>query len=174
VPTFSVDFQKLFFSLGSFSDDMWTSMALSLYSQFVYCVQTAHKSNVPSNTVRLIAIIIIIFVSGSLPCLMMLYQLHVILHQLPFHSSGIEVQIQSHLMRFEVLKMLMLVLWVLTPCGFVGRYLHFRGTYCLHLQGWCLPTCQNGCATKNINIENSSTVHVKYVVDRMAMEQDFI
>jgi hypothetical protein len=39
-------------------------------------------------------------------------------------------------MRFEVLmtvKMLMLVYWVLTLCGPVGRYQRFGGTYCLHL-----------------------------------------
>jgi hypothetical protein len=29
-------------------------------------------------------------------------------------------------------EMLMLVLWVATPCGFVGWYQRFRGTYCLH------------------------------------------
>jgi hypothetical protein len=40
-------------------------------------------------------------------------------------------------MRFEVLtavKMLILVFWVVTSYGHVGRYQHFRGTYCLHLQ----------------------------------------
>jgi hypothetical protein len=40
-------------------------------------------------------------------------------------------------MRFKVLmvvKMLMLVFWVLTPCGLVGRYQYFDRTYFLHLQ----------------------------------------
>jgi hypothetical protein len=27
-------------------------------------------------------------------------------------------------------KVLMLVFWVITPCGLVGRYHHFAGTYC--------------------------------------------
>jgi hypothetical protein len=39
--------------------------------------------------------------------------------------------------RFEVLtavKMAMLVIWVVTPCGLVGRQRQFGETYCLHLQ----------------------------------------
>jgi hypothetical protein len=39
-------------------------------------------------------------------------------------------------MKFEVLravKMSLLVFWVVTPHGHLGRY-HFRGKYCLHLQ----------------------------------------
>jgi hypothetical protein len=28
----------------------------------------------------------------------------------------------------------MLVFWVVTPCGLVGRYQRIGGTYCLHLQ----------------------------------------
>jgi hypothetical protein len=31
-------------------------------------------------------------------------------------------------------KMTMLVLWVVTPSGFLGRYQRFGGTYCIHLQ----------------------------------------
>jgi hypothetical protein len=41
-------------------------------------------------------------------------------------------------MRFDVLtavKMLMFVFWVVTPCGFVGRYQRIGETYYLHLQG---------------------------------------
>jgi hypothetical protein len=41
-------------------------------------------------------------------------------------------------MRLEVLTMVkisMLVFWVAMQCGPVGRYQHFEGTYCLHLQG---------------------------------------
>jgi hypothetical protein len=44
----------------------------------------------------------------------------------------------SLIMRFEVLtavKMSMLVFWVVTPCGLVGRFQRFRKTYCLHLLG---------------------------------------
>jgi hypothetical protein len=33
-----------------------------------------------------------------------------------------------------VVVMSVLVLRVVTPCGFVGRYQCFAGTYCLHLQ----------------------------------------
>jgi hypothetical protein len=33
-------------------------------------------------------------------------------------------------------KMLILVIWVVTPCRLVGRYQHFRGTYCL----FCVAT----------------------------------
>jgi hypothetical protein len=32
-------------------------------------------------------------------------------------------------------RMTMFFIWVLTPCRLVGRYQHFGGTYCLHLQG---------------------------------------
>jgi hypothetical protein len=42
-------------------------------------------------------------------------------------------------MRFEALpavKKSMLIFWVVTSCGLVGRYQRFGGTYCLHLQGW--------------------------------------
>jgi hypothetical protein len=41
--------------------------------------------------------------------------------------------------RFEVVmavKMLFLFFWVVTSCGLIGRYQHFRETYCLHRQGW--------------------------------------
>jgi hypothetical protein len=31
-------------------------------------------------------------------------------------------------------SMSMLVFWVVTPCGLVGRYQRFEGTYSLHLQ----------------------------------------
>jgi hypothetical protein len=30
----------------------------------------------------------------------------------------------------------MLVFWVIKTCGLEDRYQRFRGTYCLHLQGW--------------------------------------
>jgi hypothetical protein len=38
-------------------------------------------------------------------------------------------------LRFEVLtavKMQMLVLWVVTPCGLVGKYQGFGAIYCVH------------------------------------------
>jgi hypothetical protein len=41
------------------------------------------------------------------------------------------------MLRFEVLRavqMSVLVLWVVTPCGLVGRYQRFGGTFCFHLQ----------------------------------------
>jgi hypothetical protein len=41
-------------------------------------------------------------------------------------------------MRSEVLtavRMSILVLWIVTPCGLVGTYQRFGETYCLHLQG---------------------------------------
>jgi hypothetical protein len=50
--------------------------------------------------------------------------------------------------RITKMKMMMLVFWVVT-CGLVGRYQHFGGIYCLHLQDyrqyvpskcWYLPT----------------------------------
>jgi hypothetical protein len=38
---------------------------------------------------------------------------------------------------FTVVKMTMLLLfWVMTPCGLVSRYQRFGETYCLHLQGF--------------------------------------
>jgi hypothetical protein len=40
-------------------------------------------------------------------------------------------------MRFEVLTTVnfpMLVFWIVTPCGLIGRYQRFGETYCLHLQ----------------------------------------
>jgi hypothetical protein len=44
-------------------------------------------------------------------------------------------------MRFKVLeavKMTMLIFWVVTPYGNVGRYQRFGETYCLHHQGYLL------------------------------------
>jgi hypothetical protein len=40
-----------------------------------------------------------------------------------------------NIIRFEVLtvKMSMLVVWVAMPCGLIGKYQCFRGTYCLSL-----------------------------------------
>jgi hypothetical protein len=42
-------------------------------------------------------------------------------------------------MRSEVLKAVKLsslVFWIMIPCGLVGGYHRFRGTYCLHLRNW--------------------------------------
>jgi hypothetical protein len=43
------------------------------------------------------------------------------------------------LARFEVItavRMAMLLFWVVTSCGLVGKYQRFGETYCLQLQGW--------------------------------------
>jgi hypothetical protein len=56
-------------------------------------------------------------------------------------------------MRFEVLtaKISMLVFWVVTPCGLVGEYESFGGTYCLHLQGWHLdPEMEAVCSSETL------------------------
>jgi hypothetical protein len=48
-------------------------------------------------------------------------------------------RITKFCIRFEVytaMKMLMLVFWVVMPCGLVDRCKRFGRTYCLHLQGW--------------------------------------
>jgi hypothetical protein len=49
---------------------------------------------------------------------------------------------------------IMLVFWVVTPCRLEGRYQHFGGMYCLHLQGrrWYLPTSTHGVTTQKTNI----------------------
>jgi len=42
-------------------------------------------------------------------------------------------------MRSKVLtamKMSVLIFWVVTPYGFVGKYQLYEGTYCFHLHGW--------------------------------------
>jgi hypothetical protein len=39
----------------------------------------------------------------------------------------------------------MSVFWVETPCGLIGAYQHFGGTYCLHLQAWCNMYLRNVC-----------------------------
>jgi hypothetical protein len=60
----------------------------------------------------------------------------------------------------------MLVFWVVTPCGLVGRYLHFRRTNCLHLQPWrlrqdvplksrYLPTSPHDVTDQKTNIDIS-------------------
>jgi hypothetical protein len=36
--------------------------------------------------------------------------------------------------------MQILVFWVVSPCGLVGRFQHFGETYCLHLDGAQLLT----------------------------------
>jgi hypothetical protein len=67
-----------------------------------------------------------------------------------------------------MVKMLVLLFWVVAPCGLVGGYKCFRGTHCLHLQGRrrqyvppkrrCLPTSPYGVATKKTNTDNSSEI----------------
>jgi hypothetical protein len=50
-----------------------------------------------------------------------------------------------------------LVFWVVTPCGLVGRFQRFGETYCPHLQGWSppkrwyLPTSPHGVTTQENN-----------------------
>jgi hypothetical protein len=46
--------------------------------------------------------------------------------------------------------MMMLVFWVKSPCGLIGRYQRFGGTYCPHLQGhFYLLTSPHGVTTQN-------------------------
>jgi hypothetical protein len=47
--------------------------------------------------------------------------------------SLMELGLMYHL-GVHTLGMVLLVFWVVTPCGFVGRYKRFGGTYFLHLQ----------------------------------------
>jgi hypothetical protein len=58
----------------------------------------------------------------------------------------------------------MLVFWIVKPCGFVGRYQSFGGTYCLNLHDWkwrqyvpskrwYLPTSPHGVETQKANID---------------------
>jgi hypothetical protein len=48
-----------------------------------------------------------------------------------------------HTRRRENLKshVSMLVFWVVTPCGLVGRYQHLGGTYCHQLYSWIWRQC---------------------------------
>jgi hypothetical protein len=77
------------------------------------------------------------------------------------------------LVRFEVfavVKMSVLVSWVVTLCGLVGRYQRFRETYCLHLQGWSaedgdvslkflyLPTSPRSVTTQETNINRNIVI----------------
>jgi hypothetical protein len=51
-----------------------------------------------------------------------------------------ELSYKIYYVRYKVLtavNMSMLLFWVVTPYGLVGRYQCFGGTYCLHLQGRC-------------------------------------
>jgi hypothetical protein len=63
--------------------------------------------------------------------------------------------------------MLMLVFWVVTPCGLLGRYQRFRGTYCLHLQPmkcWYLPTSPHGVTTQKTNTDIFTAVRISNLV----------
>jgi hypothetical protein len=76
-------------------------------------------------------------------------------------------------MRFEVLtavKMLMLVFWIVTPCGLVGRYQRFGGTYCLHLQVFSpKAVCSSQTlvstykSTQHFNLKTKINRHISYV-----------
>jgi hypothetical protein len=39
-----------------------------------------------------------------------------------------------------LLTLTMFIFWVVTPYGLIDTYRRFGGTYCLHFQGWYLPT----------------------------------
>jgi hypothetical protein len=43
-----------------------------------------------------------------------------------------------------------LVLWVVTPCGLVGRYRRFGGTYCLCLQSYSVTTQKTNIDTDQV------------------------
>jgi hypothetical protein len=52
-------------------------------------------------------------------------------------NGSIRSRYAEIILRSEVLtgmNMSKLVFWVVAPCGLVGKYHHFEGTYCLHLQ----------------------------------------
>jgi hypothetical protein len=51
--------------------------------------------------------------------------------------------------------MSMLVFWVATPCGLVGGYQRFGGTYCLYLQGWW--RLETVCSSKTLVSAHKST-----------------
>jgi hypothetical protein len=44
----------------------------------------------------------------------------------------------------------MLVFWVVTPCGLVGRYQRVGGTYCLHFQPFTIDLTSFPSSSKNI------------------------
>jgi hypothetical protein len=85
-------------------------------------------------------------------------------------------------LRFQVhmaVKMSMLVFWVVTPCGLVGRYQRFGGTYRLHLQGWrrrqydppkgwYAPMSPHGVTTQKTNIEPILCM-IKYIFVALQM-----
>jgi hypothetical protein len=50
----------------------------------------------------------------------------------------------------------MLVFWILTPCGLIGRYQHLGGTNCLDLQG--CTTSAYVVITEKTNINSFTTV----------------
>jgi hypothetical protein len=50
--------------------------------------------------------------------------------------------------------MSMMVFWAVTPCGRLGRYQHFGGTYCLNLQ----PLSPHYITTQKTNIDTFTAV----------------
>lgn len=74
-----------------------------------------------------------------------------------------------------VVKMLLLVFLIVTPCVLVGGYQHFRETYCLHHQPWrlCIPpklcyltTSSCGVTIQKTNI-NTCVMYLPYREMRM-------
>jgi hypothetical protein len=55
----------------------------------------------------------------------------------------------------------MLVFWVVTPCGLVGRYRRFGETYCLHLQALKLNTvCFSETLVVDTDVSEKHTVSI--------------
>jgi hypothetical protein len=65
------------------------------------------------------------------------------------------VSCKSSSLKYIYCVLLMLVFWFLTPCGLTGRYQHFVGTYCLHLQG-CITSYV--IVTQKTNADSFTTV----------------
>jgi hypothetical protein len=59
-----------------------------------------------------------------------------------------------------------LVFWVLTPCGLVGRYQRFGGTYYLHLQTFVAiyNTNPHDVTKQTTNIDIFTAVRTSYLI----------
>jgi hypothetical protein len=58
----------------------------------------------------------------------------------------------------------MLVFWVVTPCGLVGRYQCFGGTYCLNFQNWKAHNPKDQHRHLNIRENHKSTTAYKLLL----------
>jgi hypothetical protein len=68
---------------------------------------------------------------------------------------------------FEVLaagKTSMLVFWVLTSCGIVGRYQRFGGAYSLRLQGRRTAHSPYGVTTQKTNVDKMEAAHINFSI----------